>query len=396
MTQGMEEVAASIRRRLEKLRAGESGIPVGAQMHDHAAYLARVPVLKFYTEPRLYVETMLRAVDYYQLDVPMCLSDVYNIEAEALGQRMVYRDHCMPEIDYTEPLVQGPQDLSRLKAPDPYRDGRMPRVLEINHYFQEVTGLWPALAFCAPFSLAVGVRGYYNLVRDMRKDPSFAHALLEFLTMEALVPWLKILAKESPGGASPYSPEAFLPVDAPIARKAISAFGADAWASVPVVDLKILREFVLPYVLKLQETLGEIHVAGWWGESHLPGSGPEEMLEMKVQCLGGKALLILDPDVDKLGPARFRAFSAPRGVALILGLDANLLRDGPIEEIAARVRRYIKEGFSEAGLFLFLNNLPADTPPAHVKAAVSATKQLSRALATGADLDAVSIELPPN
>ncbi|MBI2876120.1 MAG: hypothetical protein HYY20_04495 [Candidatus Tectomicrobia bacterium] len=393
MTQGIEEIAASIRGRLERLRAGESGIPVGAQMHDHAAYLIQVPVLRFYTEPRLYVETMLRAVDHYQLDVPMCLSDVYNIEAEALGQRMVYRDHCMPEIDYTEPLVKKPQDLNRLKSPDPYRDGRMPQVLEINHYFQEVTGLWPALAFCAPFSLAVGVRGYYNLVRDMRKEPSFAHALLEFLTMEVLVPWLKVLAQESPGGASPYSPHAFLPVNGPVTRERISAFGADAWASVPVVDLHILREFVLPYVLKLQEALGEIDVAGWWGESHLPGSGPEEMLEMKVQCLGGKALLILDPDVHKLGPARFRAFSAPRGAALILGLDATLLRDGPAEAIAERVRRYIKEGFSEAGLFLFLNNLPADTPSAHVRTAVSATKQLSRALVAGEDLDSVPLEL---
>lgn len=386
MAKDKTEIAVRVRERLERLWAGQAGVPVGAQMHDHAAHLAGVQKLKFYTDPRTFVETILWAVDYYELDVPSCLGDVYNIEAEALGQKMVYREHCMPEIDYTDPLIKGPKELARLKPPDPYQSGRMPMVLEVNRYFQEFTGLCPALAFCAPFSLAVGVRGYLNLVRDMKKDPSFAHSLLEYLTMEVLVPWIRVLARESPGGASSFSLEAFAPADSERARRTtISAFGADAWASVPVVDLAMMRDFVLPYVIKLQETLGDIDVGGWWGESHLEGTGPEAMMEMKVRALGGKSLLVLDPDGYNLGPERVARFAASKGVLLILGIDAVLLRDGPPKAIADRVCEYIRAGSSTAGLILFLNNLPADTPPGHVKAALAAAKGLDPALAAAED-----------
>ena len=381
MAKEAAEIAARVRKRLERLSAGQAGVPVGAQMHDHAAHLAGVQKLELYTNPRTFVETMLWAADYYELDVPFLSGDVYNIEAEALGQRMVYREHCMPEIDYTDPLIKSSKDLARLKPPDPYRSGRMPMILEINRYFQELTGLCSTLAFCAPFSLAVGVRGYMNLVRDMKRDPSFAHVLLEFLTMEILVPWIRTLARENPGGASSFSLDAFAPADSERAqRTTISAFGADAWASVPVVDLRMLRDFVLPYVIKLRETLGDIDVGGWWGESHLKGTGPEEMMEMQLRCVGGKSLLVLDPDGYELGPERVARFAASKGALLILGIDAVLLRDGPPQAIADRVREYVRAGASAAGLILFLNNLPADTPPAHVKAALAAAKGRDAAL----------------
>ena len=386
MVEEIAEIVSRVRERLERLWAGQAGVPVGAQMHDHAAHLAGVQKLEFYTNPRIFVDTMLWAADYYELDVPSCLGDVYNIEAEALGQKMVYRQHCMPEIDYTDPLIKEPKDLAQLKPPDPYRSGRLPMVLEVNRYFQEITGLCPTLTFCAPFSLAVGVRGYMNLVRDMRKDPPFAHALLEFLTMEVLVTWIQALARQNPGGASSFSLEAYAPVDSERAnRNTISAFGADAWASMPVVDLGMLRDFVLPYVVKLQETLGDIAVGGWWGESHLKGSGPEEMMEMKVRCLGGKSLLVMDPDGYNLGPERIARFAVSQGVLLILGIDAVLLRDGPLQAIMDRVREYVRAGSSTVGLILFLNNLPADTPPDHVKAVLAAAKGLDPDLTSGGD-----------
>ena len=140
---------------------------IAAQSIDHSAYLAGVPYQQYFTDARIFAETQLSVSDYYQFDAPNNTWDVYNIEAEAMGQKMVFPDDGIPDADRTQPLIDSPASLDKIRIPDPYTSGRMPWVHQINKAYLELIGRPARVFFCAPFSLAVNVRGYENLIMDM-------------------------------------------------------------------------------------------------------------------------------------------------------------------------------------------------------------------------------------
>jgi len=69
--------------------------------------------------------------------------------------------------------------------------------------------------------------------------------------------------------------------------------GADAVASLAIVNTQILREWVTPDILRLRELCGpEIAVSNWVGERYLPH--PEEMLDFGLR-VGPRSILGQDP-----------------------------------------------------------------------------------------------------
>ena len=363
------ELKQRLTERFDNFVAAMTGVPrcvpVFAQMHDHAARLAGVSVREFCTNPKTFVEVTVLASEYYQFDFPRLLCDGYNIEAEALGQKMIYSDDALPDVDRTDPLIKTPSDLARLKPPDPHSSGRMPYVLEANRLYKEMTGLTPNLTFCAPLSLAIQIRGYVNFVKDIKTRPAFAHELLAFLTDQVLTPWIKILKAEAGGN--------FL------------VLGADAWASPPNFTVEILEEFDIPYVLRLKEHCGSASASGWWGESCL--KDPRRLIEWKAQVRPGY-LYGFDPDPDMLGPEIYKEIAVKHDCPLALGIDARLLRDGPPDALVERIRRYIAVGAPGGKFFILLNSIPADTPPEHIHLAVAAVQTYGQ-YPLAADLDRI-------
>jgi hypothetical protein len=71
-------------------------------------------------------------------------------------------------------------DLDRLSPPDPYRSGRMPWVRQFNRIFLEETGSLERIYFTAPFSDAVNIRGYENLVLDLDFEIPRRESFAEF------------------------------------------------------------------------------------------------------------------------------------------------------------------------------------------------------------------------
>jgi len=64
-------------------------VVVGGQSNDHSAYLAGIPTQRFFTNAAAFVGAQLLVTEYYQFDTISNFWDVYNIEAEALGQQIV-------------------------------------------------------------------------------------------------------------------------------------------------------------------------------------------------------------------------------------------------------------------------------------------------------------------
>jgi len=358
--------------RINNFVAARAGIPryvpIFAQIQDHAAWLAGVSIKEYLTNSQTFVKTAILVSEYYQLEFPMLVYDAYNIEVEALGQKLIHSDRCLPAVDPADPLVKSPADLARLRAPDPDRDGRMPFVREANQIYREITGLAPNLTYCGPLTLAIQLRGYEQFVTDTMTNPRFAHQLLSFVTEEVLAPWIDRLTKE--------------------ASDSHLVIGVEAWASLPLSTMAMLEEYFVPYARRLQNLCGEVQVpiGGLWGESHL--ADPTRFLEMKIELGRGRDLSGFDPDVFKLGPGLYKRMALEHDIPLRLGVDANLIQNGPVGDLVERVRRYIAAGAPGGKFFLFLNNVPRHTRSDHVHAAVAAARAFGK-YPLASDLDQI-------
>ncbi len=343
-------------------------IRVFAQMHDHAMALAGVPARTFYRDARTFVDTMAQVAVYYDMDSPMPVADVYNFEIEGMGGKMIYSDNAMPTIDFRDPLVKEPDDLLKLKTPDFYRDGRLPYALDCVKFGTEY-GVYQS-RFCAPFSMAAGMRSYPSLIRAMRKQPEFAHKLFTFIVDEVLIPYLK--AQKEYCGIT-------------VAR------GADAWASIPNLSVKDMKEWVVPYNQRLMAKAEEYGITANSNSGDYNEERPEKFdteilhgsFDVEVASQGSPSLFLgmgrweeypLEPVREYTARYRNQGIS----VRITAGVNARLLRDGPIEKIVSTVKRFIAAFARDHELSIFLANLPMDTPAAHVHAAIAAAHTYGR------------------
>ena len=348
-------------------------IVIGAQSNDHSAHLAGVSSKRFFTDADTFARVQLLVTEYYQIDAPINFWDVYNVEAEALGQTVVYHPGGIPDTDRTRPLIKTPADLDRIIPPDPYKSGRMPWVLQINKHYREMTGRLERVFFTAPFSLAVNIRGYENLVADMFERPSFVHRLFKFLCDDVLIPHLEVMRSE-------------------VGIPDLILDGRDAWASPPMITLDMMDEYVVAYTERLRDKLGDgLITRGNWGDAK--SRDPERFFAQKLQCCPD-SLSVLDPDLYEVGPERVKTFADQHNVSVTAGVDATLLKDGPVEAIVERIKLYLDKMARDGGCLIHLNQIPADTPPEHIHAAVAACHAYGR-LPIPENLDDIHFEIPP-
>ena len=102
---------------------------------------------------------------------------------------------------------------------------------------------------------------------------------------------------------------------------------------------------------------------------------------------------VLDPDLYQIGPQRVKDFANHHDVSVTAGIDALLLKEGPVEAIVERIKLYIDRLARDGRCLIHLNQIPADTPAEHIHAAVSACHTFGR-LPIAENLDDIEIEIP--
>ena len=342
---------AWFREGVARTKKGSQGIadrvPVYAQISHHSARLVGESTIDFFTDAETFLRCELAADAFYEIDGPTIHYDVYNIESEALGARLIWSERQIPAIDPHNPLLSSVDAFESLSPIKMGMAGRMPYVLEINARLMDM-GLAPKVRFTGLFTLAANLLGLQELILAIVTDPDRVHRLMRFLTHEIVAPWI-ICQREHCGGNE-------------------TATGSDALASPPIISIEMIHEFCLRYIQELEQHVGGIRLAGLWGESYLPE--PTELLDIKKVGSPG-TIQVLDPDVTALGPAFFRKYADESDVGLVMGLDANLIGSGSVAEIASRTRRFIEDA-GEAGWFvLFINDIPYDTQPENVRTVIS-------------------------
>jgi uroporphyrinogen-III decarboxylase len=347
----MMKVTSRLIEGIERIKKAGNGkpdrVPVYAQMSHHSAGLAGESTRRFFTDAETFLKCELSADELYGFDAPTIHYDCYNIEAEAVGAPLVFKDDEIPMIDPYEPLLKSVGGIPSLGGFRVGKSGRMPYVLEINRRLADL-GLSPKIRFCGLFTFTAKLLGYEELIVGIKTNPREVHRLMRFLADEVTAPWIECQRQDS----------GFEGV----------ATGSEALASPPLLTIDMMEEFCLEYAKRLEKTVGGIRLAGMWGESLV--KDPVKLLDIKRESSAGM-LQVCDPDVTELGPSYFKAYADEHDVGLIMGLDAHLIRSGPLGRIQERARKFIGEAGRDGRFILFINDIPYDTPPEHVHSVVS-------------------------
>ena len=347
--------------------------------------LAGLSAKDYYFKVKPNCEAGAQVSGYYGFDSVSFGLDAYNIEIEALGGKMIYGDKSMPTIDFRDPLIKKPEDLDKLrkKEVDWYNDGRFPFVLEsldINLEYGFGTSI-----FCSPFSMAVGMRGFPKLIRDHRKNPKFAHELYTFIVDDVLLPWVKVQNKSSGN---------------------IMAIGADAWACIPNLSVKEMFDWVVPYNKRLTDKAKKkgvlaMNVSGDYCEERMERYNKEVLhgsFDVEIESQGAPSLFLAmgrwqDYPLEDVREYTAKFRDEGKNVIVTAGVNARLLRDGPIEKIVDNIKRFIDTFGRDHDLSIFFANIPADTPSDHIHAAVAAVHTYGQ-LPIAENLDEIDFKLP--
>jgi uroporphyrinogen decarboxylase len=321
--------------------------PAAVGIHD-------VSQEEFYRHPEKMYYCHLLALDTFKHDFPLLLADNYNTEPEALGAEIVFTGEDTPVL--VKPAIKSKEELYGLQVPDPLKDGRLPYRIEICRIHKDVLGkYYPTITpINAPFSMAVGMRGYEALILDMAEDPDFVHNLLEFCT-EVIIVFGKAI--KSACGSYPGL--------------------SDAWSSIPHLSPDKFLEFSFPYAARCIQVFER---SGWtFGGGHQFGSDWKRSLRTLMAC-GSRSLTLFEENITGIRGGKtvdlreVRKICRSRRVFLYTAIHPDTMLNGPPEIIKDLMIDWIKQVSSGGGHGFYTSALTG-TPPEHIKVFVDTLKK---------------------
>ena len=176
--------------------------------------------------------------------------------ASGFGHPVVNNYKQDPAADISK--VESPQEITKLRAPDPQKDGLMPQVLKTLRYFREHSDLPVGVTDCqGPLTTALSIIGYDKFCYWMSDYPEVIHSLMDLIT-DSLIQWVKVQKRAA--GILMES-ESY-----PIGVRLPDGFGG-VWISDDdsvIMGPDLYRQFVLPYNSRVLKAFGGgcIHFCG--------------------------------------------------------------------------------------------------------------------------------------
>lgn len=270
-----------------------------------------------------------------------CVYDLNAINAEAQALGSVLKDD---DISVTRYAIEDfDRDWKKLKLFDPYKDGRLPMILEGVRRLKEIAGFQKVVIgyMQSPFRLASMLRGPERILVDCLRQPDKVTALLDFCTHCQVLYGMALVR----AGAD------IIDISDPL-------------ASGDLVSKELAYEFSFRHSATL---IGFLKRVGAMVSYHVCGDTTDR-LDMLAGL--GADVLSLDHKVD-LKVARERL-----GDRVLLGnVDPELLLSGSPKEVGAVSRKCIQDAGRE-GRFILSSGclIPADAPFENVRAMVDAAR----------------------
>jgi uroporphyrinogen decarboxylase len=292
------------------------------------AQLIGVSVRDFLLDPRVFVKAQVAGYERYKPDIVLMQWDLL-MEVEALGNELRFPEGsmCISE----RMALEDKGKLGNLRLADPKRDGRMPGYLEaLSETRKIVTDCPVSPIISGPWTIAIGLRGASELIRDAMKDPDYVHELMAFCTQMSI----------SFG-------EALLSIKA-------SPNYSEAPASCSLISPRMYRTFVLPYHKALVDHFKEkkvgigLHICGY----------ADPIIEDMVST--GVTNISIDAPTDLL-----KAADAVRGKAVLIGnVKTDVFFLGSREQMRQAIRNCLNHGPKDSGYILASGcEVPGIAPP---------------------------------
>lgn len=313
-------------------------------MMQYAAHYIEQPISRYLKDYRVLVDSNMAVLEAFELDIVQAISDPYR-ETYDFGAEIEFPEDSVPLS--IVPLIQEPEDLKKLKSPDPYTGPRMSDRLEAIRLFREkVGGTVPIMGWVeGALAQAADLRGISNIMLDLYDRPEWVHELLE-QCVEVEIAFAKAQIE---AGAD------------------IIGLG-DAVGS--QVATKMYREFALPYEQRIFDAVRE---AGAIGRLHICGNTSHILNEMA----GSHADIV---DIDWMVDINKAAEAFEGKVALCGNFNpVSVMLQGTPEEVYQASFNCLKQGgarsISGAGC-----EIPDGTPPENLNAQTRAIKDFGAQL----------------
>ncbi len=314
-------------------------VPFVPAIYEHkGALVGRSPSEVCRNADYLYA-ALIRELEIYDPDMLVIGIDVYNVEAEALGCKVVYfpDSNAIPGI--VQPIVRSRDDLAKLRVPDPETDGRMPVYLQVADSLRENVGEEMLIrgAVTGPYSMAAELIGAEQFVLLTVEDPVFARQVLELcarVTVEFATAFLS---------------------------RGVEPIIFDSRATPTLASPRVVRQLVMP-VYK-DHVVPQLKAAG---------------ARFVPLIIGGNTTSIID-DLIATGATQFLADrpanltrwcekTREAGVALRANVDALLIARGSVWQIRRQALEILRTCHDQPGFLLGCGVVAYDGTPEHVLA----------------------------
>ncbi|MFX0072717.1 MAG: uroporphyrinogen decarboxylase family protein [Candidatus Hermodarchaeota archaeon] len=301
-----------------------------------------IPAYEIMKEGKKHAAAQMFISREYDLPFTVSFSDL-NIIGEALGARLTYMPDVIPI--HEMPAVLTPEDIESLKPADPYKDGRLPQIIETCKIFvNQLKGQDSILVggVEGPITSAGSIWGMENLMRNMINNPDLVHKVLEIST-QSIIDFLNAQMEQG--------------VD-------IAAL-SDPSASCTCISPHFFQEFALPYLKKIARKVNTpafmIHICG------------EAFDILKFLVKIPKMLAI---SVDNVDLKKAKEVIGKKFVVIMGNVATEIMRYGTKEQVEREALKCIKDA-AEGGQFLLSTacDIPPKTPPENIRAFINAGKK---------------------
>lgn len=270
---------------------------------------------------------MHRETGIENLGIPFCMT----VEAEAFGGEVEDGDEITGPSMVHYPL-KSVKHWKNLKELDPYKDGRLPTILQCTTRVSQEIPDTPVIGnLVGPLSLATSLIDAMILFKALKQEPEDVHNLLRFLTENSI----------KYGQALINSGADLIAISDP------SATGE-------ILGPKLFREFVLPYLNKMIEQIHMlrrpviVHICG--NVSTIYGS----LKELHAECISVDSAVNIK-EAKNMMPEK----------KLMGNVSTLLLQNGPIHSIQKISKNLVDSGID---ILAPACGLSAKTPVRHIKA----------------------------
>lgn len=328
---GRNRVSAAFKKTFTDQKPHIDRIPAYLFMGQCNAQLIGAPLREFFLDPKVFAKAQLAAYERYKPDILLMMWDLLT-DVEAMGNELRFPENGM--CISTKLALEDKGKLSSLQVPDPTRDGRLPGYLfALTEAKKVLTDSIVSGVIAGPWTIAMGLRGATELIRDALKDPDYVHELMRFCTQ-----------------ASIRFAEAIVPLEVGLGY-------SEAPASCSLISPQMYRTFVFPYHKQIVDHFKEknvglgLHICGY----------ADPILEDMVET--GVTNISIDAPTDLA-----KAVEATRGKAVLIGnLDTGLFFSGSRDTMREAVKSCIDRAPTDSGYILASGcEVPAIAPPERI------------------------------